>query len=65
MDIKSILEKEFATESTLKESNSKIVLNNDSHSAKLYLKPLEKASTFSEIRNAVLISYLEQCEVDD
>ena len=44
---------------------AKIVLNNDSHSAKLYLKPLEKASTFSEIRNAVLISYLEQCEVDD
>ena len=44
---------------------AKIVLNNDIHSAKLYLKPLEKASTFSEIRNAVLISYLEQCEIDD
>ena len=37
MDIKSILEKEFATESALKESNSKIVLNNDSLSIDSFL----------------------------
>ena len=37
MEIKSILEKEFATESTLKESNSKIVLNNDSLSIDTFL----------------------------
>ena len=37
MDIKSILEKEFAIESALKESNSKIVLNNDSLSIDAFL----------------------------
>ena len=44
---------------------NKIVLNNDLESAKLYLKPLDNLLVFSEIRNAVLISYLEGCELDD
>ena len=44
---------------------NKIVLNNDAESAKLYFKPLTNPVVFSEIRNAILISYLEECELDD
>ena len=44
---------------------NELVLNNDANSAKLYLKPLENSSVFAEIRNAILISYLENCELDD
>lgn len=44
---------------------NKIVLNNDRHSAELYLKPLENRTVFSEIRNNLLLSYLEDCELED
>lgn len=44
---------------------NKIVLNNDLQSAKLYLKPLDNPLVFSEVRNAILIDYLEGCELDD
>lgn len=44
---------------------NKIVLNNDLEAAKLYLKPLENSLVFSELRNTILISYLEGCELDD
>ena len=44
---------------------NKIVINNDAEAAKLYLRPLENSLVFSEIRNNILISYLEGCELDD
>ena len=44
---------------------NKIVFNNDAESAKMYLRPLDNPSVFSEIRNTILISYLEGCELDD
>jgi len=43
---------------------NKIVLNNDADSAKLYLKPLDNPAIFSEIRNSIVMSYLEECEVN-
>jgi hypothetical protein len=44
---------------------NKIVLNNDLESAKMYLRPLDNPLVFSEVRNAILISYLEGCELDE
>ena len=44
---------------------NKLVLNNDAESAKLYLKPMKNPIVFSEIRNAILMEYLEGCELDD
>lgn len=43
---------------------NKIVINDDATSAKLYMKPLNNISCFSEIRNAILMSYLEECELE-
>jgi hypothetical protein len=44
---------------------NKLVLNNDSESARLYMKPLENPSVFSELRNTILMDYLENCLLDD
>ena len=44
---------------------NKIVLNDDAGSAKLYMKPLEDRTLFAEVRNAVLIDYLDRCEVNE
>lgn len=44
---------------------NKIVLNNDREAAKLYMKPLNNPSVFSEIRNNIMIDFLEQCEIND
>lgn len=44
---------------------NKLVLNDDEESARLYLAPLKDQNIFSEVRNAVLISYLESCEIDE
>jgi len=43
---------------------NKIVLNDDAGSAKLYLKPLDNSLIFSELRNSIVVSYLEECEVN-
>lgn len=44
---------------------NKIVLNNDALSAELYLKPLKDSNVFSELRNQIVIAYLEGCEIND
>lgn len=43
---------------------NKIVINDDATSAKLYMSPLDDKTTFSEIRNVILMSYLEECELE-
>ena len=43
---------------------NKIVINDDAASAKLYMSPLDDKATFSEIRNIILMSYLEECELE-
>jgi len=43
---------------------NKLVLNYDEETAKLYMSPLDDSTSFAEIRNAVLIDYLEKCEID-
>ena len=43
---------------------NKIVINDDAASAKLYMSPLDNKATFSEIRNIILMSYLEECELE-
>lgn len=43
---------------------NKIVINNDELAAELYLKPLEDRTIFSELRNTLLLSYLEECELE-
>lgn len=42
---------------------NKIVLNNDNETAMKYLKPLENKTLFSEIRNTILLAYLDTCEI--
>lgn len=44
---------------------NKIVLNNDAETAKKYLEPLENPDVYSELRNTILIDYLEGCELND
>lgn len=43
---------------------NKVVINDDATAAKLYMSPLNDKSTFSEIRNAILMAYLEDCELE-
>lgn len=43
---------------------NKIVINDDATAAKLYMQPLNDKSVFPEIRNAILMSYLEECELE-
>jgi hypothetical protein len=43
---------------------NKIVINDDGLSAKLYMKPLENPTLFSEVRNSILMAYLEDCELE-
>lgn len=49
----------------LENYGNKIVLNEDSETAVKYLSPLKNPLIFSEIRNAILIKYLESCDLDD
>lgn len=44
---------------------NKLVLNHDSETARLYLLPLKNPEVYSELRNSILISYLEGCELND
>ena len=44
--------------------DNKIVINDDGLSAKLYMKPLENPTLFSEVRNSILMAYLEDCELE-
>ena len=43
---------------------NKIVINDDELTAALYLKPLENKALFAELRNSLLLSYLEECELE-
>lgn len=49
----------------LQNYGNKIVLNDDFGSAKLYLKPLKTPSVKNEVRNQVLMKYLEGVEVNE
>lgn len=42
----------------------KIVLNHDAETAKLYLKPLDNPDIYAELRNTILMDYLEKCELN-
>lgn len=44
---------------------NKIVFENDADSAKLYFKPLDNVDVYSSVKNAILIKYLEECEINE
>ena len=43
---------------------NKIVINDDDLAASLYLAPLDNKALFAELRNSLLLSYLEDCELN-
>lgn len=43
---------------------NKIVINDDAVSAELYLKPLKDPSVLFNIKNSILMSYIETCELE-
>ena len=49
----------------LDQLGNKIVLNEDAASAKLYMSPLKDSSTFTEIRNHILMTFLRECEINE
>jgi len=49
----------------LQDYGNKIVLNEDQYSAELYLKPLKDPAIKNELRNAIIVNYLESCELED
>lgn len=43
----------------------KLVIDDDIRAAKAYMAPLDDQATFAEIRNAVLMDYVESCELSE